>query len=294
MEKQTYEKLPLTNDFVFKRVFTKEAILADFLSAIVKREIKTIEIKNPEISKDKKNAKIGILDIRAQLDHKEWVDIEMQVNDQKNIEKRSTFYMADLYSDQLKKKQGYKETLKVIMINILNFNYYQRNSYHSVAHMKFEKSEPEENVEMGYQQEEECLTEDLEIHMIELPKFKKKNPEVQTKLAQWLWLLIGEEEKIKMAEKENEQIKEANELLEEISQNEEDREYYRLRLKAYRDERDLYMSGKEEGREEGKEEGKEEIAIEMLKKGFDETTIEEITSVSKEKIKALKSNYKIS
>ena len=47
--------LPLSNDYVFKRVFGKdgnENILKSLLEAILKIKIKSIEIKNPEIPKE--------------------------------------------------------------------------------------------------------------------------------------------------------------------------------------------------------------------------------------------------
>ncbi len=45
------------------------------------------------------------------------------------------------------------------------------------------------------------------FYLIELHNFKEKNPECNTKLEQWLWLIDGsEEEKVKMSAKENEEI----------------------------------------------------------------------------------------
>ena len=69
--------------------------------------------------------------------------------------------------------------------------------------MKFEKTKPQEFIDMGYTKEDEIATKDLEMHFIEIPKFVKKNPEANTKLEQWLWLIVGREEKLKMAKKEN-------------------------------------------------------------------------------------------
>ena len=39
------------------------------------------------------------------------------------------------------------------------------------------------------------------MHFIELEKFKKKNPDCSTNLAQWLWLIEGSEEKLAVAKK---------------------------------------------------------------------------------------------
>lgn len=301
------EKMQLTVDYAFKRVFGRngnEAILKDFLESILDIEIKDIVIQNPEIPKNMRDSKIGILDVRAEINGKEIIEVEMQVQNQYNIDKRSPTYITKLYSDQLKEGDSYIEVKKVAVINILNFNYYKRNSYHSVARMKFEDSKENEKVYMGYIAEDQYATEDLEMHFIELPKFREKNPDISSKLDQWLWLICGEEEKIKMAKKENEKIKEAKSELDKLEMSAEDRELYELRLKAIRDEINIresgYMDGmkdgeekgKKEGREEGKEEGrnenKKEIALNMLKKQMPLELIEELTGLSQSEIEKLK------
>ena len=46
------ERLPLTDDYIFKRVFAfegNESVLKDLLEAILKKNFKKVEIKNPEI-----------------------------------------------------------------------------------------------------------------------------------------------------------------------------------------------------------------------------------------------------
>ena len=92
----------------------------------------------------------------------------------------------------------------------------ERNSYHSIAGMKYEDTNPIEFVDMGYKKEEEEATNTFEMHFIELPKFKQKNPDCNTKLEQWLWLIDeSKEEKVKMSAKENEEIDKAVELKEE-------------------------------------------------------------------------------
>lgn len=216
----------------------------------------------------------------------------MQVQNQYNIDKRSPIYITKIYSDQLKEGDSYVEVKKVAVINILNFNYYERNSYHSVGRMKFENSKENEKVDMGYILEEQYVTDDLEMHFIELPKFRKKNPDISSKLDQWLWLICGEEEKIKMAKNENEKIKEAKSELEKLEMSAEDRELYELRLKAIRDEINIRESGYTDGMKDGEEKGKKqksiEIAKNMLKKQIPLELIEELTGISQSEIEKIK------
>lgn len=289
------EKMRLTVDYAFKRVFGRngnEGILKDFLESILDIEIKDITIQNPEIPKNMRDSKIGILDVRAEINGKEIIEVEMQVQNQYNMDKRSSTYITKIYSDQLKEGDSYVEVKKVAVINILNFNYYERNSYHSVGGMKFENSKENEKVDMGYILEEQYVTDDLEMHFIELPKFRKKNPDISSKLDQWLWLICGEEEKIKMAKNENEKIKEAKSELEKLEMSAEDRELYELRLKAIRDEINIRESGYTDGMKDGEEKGKKqksiEIAKNMLKKQIPLELIEELTGISQSEIDKIK------
>ena len=64
------ELLPLTDDYIFKRVFAykgNESVLKDFLEALLKIEIKGIKITNPEIIPYEKGEKrvIKIYKIRS-------------------------------------------------------------------------------------------------------------------------------------------------------------------------------------------------------------------------------------
>ena len=285
------EKMRLTVDYAFKRVFGRngnEGILKDFLESILDIEIKDIIIQNPEIPKNMRDSKIGILDVRAEINGKEIIEVEMQVQNQYNIDKRSPIYITKIYSDQLKEGDSYVKVKKVAVINILNFNYYERNSYHSVGRMKFENSKENEKVDMGYILEEQYVTDDLEMHFIELPKFRKKNPDISSKLDQWLWLICGEEEKIKMAKNENEKIKEAKSELEKLEMSAEDRELYELRLKAIRDEINIRESGYTDGMRDGEEKGKKEIAKNLLKQNIAIDIISQATGLTQEEIEKLK------
>ena len=58
------EKLPLVIDYVFKRVFAykgNEDVLADFLESILNVKIEKLEVKNPEMMKNSREEKLGVL-----------------------------------------------------------------------------------------------------------------------------------------------------------------------------------------------------------------------------------------
>ena len=89
---KSIERLPLTSDYVFKRIFGQEenkSALIDFLEGILKIKIENLQINNPEIPKDFYDSKYGVLDLKVTLDNKIIVNVEMQVQNQYNIDLKS-------------------------------------------------------------------------------------------------------------------------------------------------------------------------------------------------------------
>ena len=127
MSKQT--KLKVTNDYIFKKIFTKkgnESILKDLLNSILEIKIKEIEVMaDTNLEKEIETNKLGILDIKAVLDNETIIDIEIQIINNYNMIERTLYYWSGLYYNQLKKGEDYKEVKKVITINILDYNEFQ-------------------------------------------------------------------------------------------------------------------------------------------------------------------------
>ena len=145
---------------------------------------------------------------------------------------------------------------------------------------------------MGYKKEEEEATNTFEMHFIELPKFKQKNPDCNTKLEQWLWLIDGsKEEKIKMSAKENEEIdktvKELNKLSkdpDEVAKYEE-REWsimrYNVEMKTNRE------LGEKEGRKEGEKKTKEKIVKALKNMNLSIEQIAQAVELTKKEVEAI-------
>ena len=304
------EKLPLVIDYVFKRVFAykgNEDVLADFLESILNVKIEKLEVKNPEMMKNSREEKLGVLDIKVET-KENIIDLEMQLEDEENIEEREATYMGKLLSEQLEVGDEYKKLKKSVVIFITNFNKYETNTYHNIAKMRFEKINKDEYVDMGYKEEEQIGNKYIEFHVIELPKFIKKNPGVEKRLEQWLWLIVGRKEKVEMAVKENKNVKKADKVLERISKDPKERERYEAILKAEFNQRisnQKFMDkgiiegeargkiiGREEGMKEGRKEGEKqkqiEIAKKMLNKNKPIEEIMEFTGLTKEETNELK------
>ena len=294
-------KLPLTSDVVFKRVFSKEEnkdLLKSLLESILGTKLKSIEIKNPEMSPDLSDVKAGTLDLKISINEDTIIDVEMQVGNENNINDRETRYLVAMSNDQLKKGELYTQVRKLITISILKFNFYKRNSFLNIAHMKFENNKPEVYVDMGYNREEEILTDKLEMITIELPKFQKQNPSIESTLNQWLWLILGEEDKIKMAVKKNKEIKKAVEIVDTMSMDPKEWELYRSRQMAILNYnigmQNSRKQGEEIGEKRGEKRGRKKEKLEIAKKLLElEDDIEKIkiaTGLTEDEILSLKDN----
>lgn len=278
-------ELKLTNDFIFKKVFGKqgnESILKNFLEAILKIKIEKIEVR-PEVELEKEliNDKTGILDIEAIIDEETIIDIEMQMRDQYNMIERSLFYWAGLYHNVLKKNEEYEENRKAITINILNFNLFKEGPYHEIVELKRKYK----NIK---------LTDKLEMHFIQLEKFKQEGRKKENReLWNWLTFISNKDKKeVEKIMEENKEIKKAQEEVEYLTGDEATRRIAFLREKAERDYKTNILGARKEGIKEGEKEGarkeKKKIAKEMLTKGLDSELIKEITKLSEKEIEDLK------
>ena len=310
-KKETKEELiPITYDFMFKRVFGcegNEDILKDLLESILNIEIQKISVKNPEMVKDKKNGKSGTLDIKVELEDKTIIDVEMQAKNKYNMEERLTTYAGKLISEQLRKGDKYTKLNKTIIICILNYNCVERNSYHNIAQMRYRETEEKSYVDVGYKKEKQIASDYIEVHILEIPKFKRSNAGVKEKLEQWMWLFAGRKDMIEMARKENEKVDKAVKTMKVISVGPEQEELYdSIRIAEFLrkiGENKKYESGlrrgeqkgkkkwKTEGLKEGRIEGRKlekiELAKKMLQRKINSKEVMEITGLKENEIKAI-------
>ncbi len=285
-ETKKVDRLPITDDYIFKRVFAfegNESALKDLLEAILKKDIKTVTIKNPEIIPYEKDEKRGLLDIKAETDDGTILDIEMQMEDEKNTDERGTQYLGKMITEQLKKGDKYSKLKKSIVIFITNYNFIKRNSYHSVGKMKFEETLKEEYVEMGYEKEDQIVSKYIEFHYIELPKYKRKEPSKFTKLDQWMCIFTQNEEGIEMAEKENKEIKRAIDTLDFISEDPKERERHNSIVMAEYNR----LTSEHNFFEAGVEEGIVKTAKAMLEENIPIEIIIKVTKLTREEIEKL-------
>ena len=218
----------------------------------------------------RKEEKAGRIDIKATINKSKIINIEIQLENEHNMEKRSEFYSARLITDQFGKGDQYEELKPVILINILNYNLLKVPEYCTKTVTVAENHRSYE------------VIKDITYYFIELPKFRKSKPRLANLLECWLAVIDGENGGlIKMAEKKEKIIKEANEDVEEILSDEELKALMEYRQTAIWDEN----SRKAHLKERIKETEKENKKLERKAKKAEEKTkkLEEEAKKAEEK-----------
>ena len=271
-------------DVVFHMLFGEqkhERITKKLIGDVIGEKVETIELEQtPYLWGEQAEDKVGIIDVRATINNKNPVDIEMQIVDNKNIEKRILYYWSKLYLKQLKVGENYNKLNRSIGIIFLDYKIEKLEKL--PIHTKWQII----NTENG----KTVLTEDLEIHIIELLKIKEKEEEGD--LRKWIIFLENPEgEETKKMAKEDEEIKEAIEALEEISADEAKVRIAELREKYIADRESELETAEEKGIKQGIKQGmkneKKEIAKKLKAKNMPIEEIIEITGLTKKEIEEI-------
>jgi predicted transposase/invertase (TIGR01784 family) len=219
------------NDFLFKKLFGDEKdkdILIGFLNAILNSDIVNLTIEKENLDRINKEEKLGILDIKAKTKTGEKFNIEVQLLNQKNMIQRTLFYWSKLFVEDFESGNPYSSLQKTVTINILGFKMEElRNEYfHSTYNLREFQSK-------------NLLTDLLEIHFIEFPKFEEISDDVNNPLHRWLLFLKEDipENKLREVISMDVILNKAEQKLLKLSADPETRKEYERRAKAISDER---------------------------------------------------------
>ncbi len=292
-------------DIVFKKIFGSvgnEAILKDFLEYILDMKIKDLSLnQSTELLPDLFSGKNSRIDVRAELDDGTKVDIEMQTDKAGFSEERCLQYWSRLYTNDLEKGEQYHELKKTICIWIVDDEVYNEfKEFESTWKMREEK--------LGIRNH----FNKIEIHVIELKKFRKTDIIKPSKKEFWLWFLdYTNERMVEMACLNDDMINEARAQLEKIKSDPDlymeivNRQMYDMDQKMIRSrmieegmkkgmEKGMkkgMKKGIEKGMEKGMEKGEKkkqlEIAKNMKEKDIDIATIAELTGLTEKEIEKL-------
>ena len=275
------------NDVVFQALFTrgKEKITKDLLEKILRMKIHSIELdKSKDLLNENKNDKNGRLDLRAVINDNIECDIEVQLTTHEKMLPRFLLYWAKMYSANLKVGDEYSKLRRTISIIIVDGELPEFKGIKKAQTNWQIREEEYKSI---------ILTSYFEICIIELPKaIREYKTNKENGVLQWMMFLENPEDvEVTKIMEENENIKEAKEELDRISQDDilrrmafkaelERMDHAQLMYEARRD-------GKKEGIEQGAKEKEVQIAKNMLKEKASIEFIIKVTGLTKEEIEKL-------
>ena len=271
------------NDFFFLKVMGQkgdEVQLLGFLNAVLgrsgKEQIESVEIlENKSFPKEINSGKSCILDVLAVLHDGNKVNVEVQLGNEHNMDRRSLFYWSKVYIESLKGGQDYRELPNVIAINIVDFDFPPGGDFHTCFHLREDK-----NISL-------ILSPALEIHCINMVQWRKlEGKDIQNDpLHRWLaWFDENSPpELLKEVVGMDGAIAEAYRKLEEAMQ---DQDAYRTYWAERKFEHDM-VSRLNYARDKGREQSKIEIAQNFKKMGLSIEQIASGTGLSFEEIENL-------
>ena len=296
MNKKPFNAL---NDFFVRYFFTDkggEKVLLDFINAVMisadMKTFKAVEILNPFNLKRHYKDKETIVDVKCITKNGTVVIIEVQLSGNSRFPERILYYWAANYSKLLKKGEQYDDLTPVISINLLNFNLNKKNSNVHSCYMIYDTKNAR------------LLTDHLQIHMIELKKFKfgvcpplAKDNNLSKDLNYWLGFFTTKNMEAYMSE-----IVKEKPIMEEAHKRYNNFIRSRLMMSEY-EKKELYQYDKQisledkrregikEGRREGKLEGRKyekySIAKTLKQMNMDNASISKATGLTVEEIEKL-------
>ncbi|HFK1451131.1 TPA: Rpn family recombination-promoting nuclease/putative transposase [Bacillus pacificus] len=262
-------------DFAFKQLFGtngSEDILIAFLNAMLQESLESpiasLQLEDPHLHREHANDKLSILDISATLDTGTKVNVEIQLNNNHDMVKRSLYYWGKLYTSQLQKGLPYSALRKTITINLLNFIMF-------LDHKEFHTTGTLWNT-----QQQKLLSDDIEIHIVEIQKLteqwleEKVNP-WKDPFVRWLLLLSANEDEhlTKLLEdiamNQDPILQKAINKWERMSQDSSFRQAYDAREKVLMDEAAKFAHAETEGMKRGMEKGMEKGLAKGLEQGIE-------------------------
>ncbi|WP_065095473.1 MULTISPECIES: Rpn family recombination-promoting nuclease/putative transposase [unclassified Wolbachia] len=275
--------LDARNDIAFRRIFGTEKnkdILIHFLNDILgltdDNKIKDVSFLSPIQDPVIASQKQSIVDVLCVDSTGIKTIIEMQVAKTTGFEKRAQYYAAKAYSSQADVGDQYHDLKGVIFIAIADFILFPNKLAYKSDHVTFDKMTFEHDLR------------DFSFTFIELPKFKKREDQLENIVEKWCYFFkhAGEtsEEDLKKIIGSDLIIGRAYDELNQYNWSKKERLAYDQAKKRTDD----YLSSLEEklhegiqiGHQKGRKAEKIEVAKNLLKAGVSIDIITQTTGLS--------------
>ena len=283
------------NDLLFKFIFGRKEnkeITLSFINAVLglegERAFVDLRFADRAIDPEDESGKGTALDLLCMTNDETQINIEVQVQNRQDMGQRSLYYWAKLYQNTLGRGENYENLRRTVAINLLGYSYLPLSGFHHMYGLYDET---------GVHR----LTEDIELHFLELPKVTRQDIRHMRTLDKWMAFIgnkLSDEEMEEIAMSEA-AINTAWDRIEAFMRDAGQRRKYEQREKFEHD----YVSdmegswkrGRAEGRAEGREEGRAEgrqlgitqMAINFLRAGTPVATVAEMAELPEATIRRM-------
>ena len=270
MNQSQYEDLTIQDDFMFKKVMQCKRICMRLISEIMQVEVRDITYLETEKTIEAYIEGRGIrLDVLVADDKGTHYNIEMQVRNtigkstgKALLPKRTRYYQSSIDTDMLQKGQNFDELPPLVLIFICAFDLFEQDRY--LYEFKSRCTEDHE------------LVLDNEVTVMFLNALGQRG-NVSQLVKNFLQYVNDHVPKDEFT----------NEVEDEVVRLNHDKEVRREFMVLSTRLKDAEMIGEEKGIKKGAEEKAQEVAINMLKKSLDLSTIVECTKLSEAEIRSV-------
>ena len=227
--------LPPSEDRIFKLLMTSaesKPVLIDLISALIKRPVVDVVVRNNELPPGDTEEKAERLDVNCKLGDGTQADLEMQASymkeiggEHKNLKGKSIYYLCDLHSSQSSKGKRYDEMAQTYQVTFCSYTVFP------------ELPDYVNSFSMRHDTTNELLSDAIHVIYVELSKLGeiiKKSVNDMTDLEKWvIFLRYADVPKYREIVNEvimsKEALQMAGSLLMSVSQDERERAVLRSR-----------------------------------------------------------------
>jgi len=279
--------LPPSDDRVFKLILTSpegKPALMDLISAIIRRPVVDVVVRNNELPAGDTEEKAERLDVNCRIDDGTQVDLEMQASrieelkgEHKNLKGKSIYYLCDLHSSQSAKgKKRYDELVQTYQVTFCSYTIFPNL-------LAFVNS-----FSMRHDTTNELLSDTISVIYVELSKLNeilKKSVSDMTDLEKWSVFFRYADvpeyrETVNKVIESKEVLQMAGNLLMSVSRSEKERAIFRSRR--------MFQSDQESNIATAEKRGVLNVARNALHKNMPIEDIVDITGLTREELEDLR------
>ena len=288
-------------DWAMKRLLRSKAnfgILEGFLSELLKKDLKILNLLESEGNKDDRDIKFNKVDILVELSDGEIVLIEVQTTTEDDYFYRMLFGTSKIVTEYIKEGEPYFHVKKVYSINILYFDLGHGSDYIYHGTTSFLGLHDNDQLDLSEKQKK-AYNKDYahqiypEYYLIKVNQF---DDVAKDTLDEWIYFLKNETVKDGFCAKG---LLEAKEKLDSMKLSEPEKQAYKKYMENLSYQKSMvvcnYDSGVIDGMEIGLAEGEakgemkkaRDTAAKMRKLGLDTAVIAEVTGLTIEEIQKI-------